>query len=171
MSGAETPTAPEGRPYHVPRLLRAAEALCADGRQLRGRVFLPASDGGHAGAVRADEWLNEAPAFFPFLPDGEGRPIILNKHELVLLTVAASADQDEASGLVAGPLRSVVVECAGQRLEGELLIDMPENHLRVLDLLNRSEAFLTVRAGDRHHLVRKARITCVVERPGAARSL
>ena len=64
----------------------------------------------------------------------------------------------------------MVVECAGQRLEGELLIDMPENHRRVLDLLNRAEAFLTVRVGDRHHLVRKARITCVVELAGAPRT-
>jgi len=29
--------------FQVPRLLRAAEVLCADGRVLHGRVFLPAS--------------------------------------------------------------------------------------------------------------------------------
>ena len=27
--------------------------------------------------MRADEWVNEPDAFFPFLPDGEGRPVIL----------------------------------------------------------------------------------------------
>ena len=40
---------------------------------------------------------------------------------------------------------------------------MPEANRRVLDYLNRPEAFLTLREGDRHHLVRKARITRVVE--------
>jgi hypothetical protein len=33
----------------------------------------------------------------------------------------------------------------------------------VLDLLNRPGAFLTVRDGDHHHLVRKSRITRVSE--------
>jgi len=156
--------------FHVPRLLRAAEVLCADGRVLRGRVFLPASAESHAGAMRAEEWMNDAAAFFPFLPDGEGRPIILNKHQVVVVTVAAAADHDETLEQVGPPAKRVRVECGALRLEGEVLVDMPANQSRILDLLNRPGSFLNVREGERHHLVRKSGITRVSEpAPGASR--
>jgi hypothetical protein len=155
---------PEGaREFQVPRLLRAAEVLGADGRVLRGRVFLPSSAASHAGAMRAEEWLNDPTPFFPFLPDGEGSPVILNKQRIVVMTVAAAADRDPAQEDAHAPLRRVNVECGSLRLSGELLVDMPAPNARVLDLLNRPGAFLNVRDGERHHLVAKARITRVSE--------
>jgi hypothetical protein len=158
----------EAPEFHVPRLLRAAEVLCNDGRVLRGRVFLPATAESHAGAMRAEEWMNEPAAFFPFLPDGEGRPVILNKAQVAVVTVAASADYDQALEQVGPPTKRVRVECGALRIEGEVLVDMPADQSRVLDVLNRPGAFLNVREGDRHHLVRKAGITRVSE-PAAAR--
>jgi hypothetical protein len=149
--------------FQVPRLLRHAEVLGTDGRVVRGRVFLPAAAQAHSGAMRAEEWMNDPAAFFPFLPDGEGSPVILNKDRLVVVTVQASADQDETLDQVATPSRSIAVECGAVTLEGQVLIDMPANHSRVLDLLNRPGAFLTIRSGDVHHLVRKSRITRVRE--------
>ena len=149
--------------FQVPRLLRAAEVLCADGRVLRGRVFLPAAAESHPGAMRAEEWMNDSAPFVPFLPDGEGRPVILNKQQITVVTVAASADRDEAMDQAGAPLRRVRVECGALRLEGDVLVDMPANHSRILDLLNRPGAFLNVRDGERHHLVCKSRITRVSE--------
>ena len=149
--------------FQVPRLLRTAEVLFADGRVLRGRVFLPAAAQSHPGAMRAEEWLNDPAAFVPFLPDGEGRPVILNKAQLTVVTVAASADRDDALEHGGAPVRRVLVECGAVRIEGEVVVDMPANHSRVLDLLNRDGAFLNVREGERHHLVCKARITRVSE--------
>jgi len=155
---------PEGtHNFQVPRLLRAAEVLGADGRVLRGRVFLPATAASHAGAMRAEEWMNDPAPFFPFLPDGEGSPVILNKQKVTVVTVAASADRDETLGEVGAPVRRVCVECGSLRLTGDVLLDMPANHSRVLDLLNRPGAFLNLRDGERHHLVSKARITRVSE--------
>ncbi|HEX9187136.1 MAG TPA: hypothetical protein VGB87_08700 [Vicinamibacteria bacterium] len=155
--------------FQVPRLLRAAEVLHGDGRLMRGRVFLPAAAASHPGAMRAEEWMNDPAAFFPFLPDGEGRPVILNKQQVLVVTVAASADHDETIDAVGTKTRRVRVECGSLRLEGEVLVDMPVNHSRILDLLNRPGAFLNVREGERHHLVRKSGITRVSEpSPGSA---
>jgi hypothetical protein len=55
------------------------------------------------------------------------------------------------------------VEAESRRLEGELLLDMPEHRLRVIDYLNRSEPFLALREGGVLHLVQKERITRVLE--------
>src|SRR5512143_97856 len=137
----------EATELRVPRLLRAAEILCSNGRVLRGRVFLPAAAESHSGAMRAEEWMNDPATFFPFLPDGEGRPVILNKAQVAVVTVAASADYDETLEQVGPPAKRVRVECGALRVEGEVLVDMPSDQSRVLDLLNRPGAFLNVREG------------------------
>ena len=169
-SDSQEPGSAEVPEFHVPRLLRAAEVLCADGRVLRGRVFLPASAESHAGAMRAEEWMNDEASFFPFLPDGEGRPVILNKARVVVMTVPAAADGDAPSEEVGTPVRRVSVECGAVRIEGDVLVDMPANQSRILDVLNRPGAFLTVREAERHHLVRKSRITRVRELAAPARA-
>jgi hypothetical protein len=147
----------------VPTIALAAEVLDADGRTISGRIFVPAAAHTHDGAMRAEEWMNEPGEFFPFLPDDSAEPVLLNRHEILVLTVPAHAD---AGGVLEGaplPERKVVIECGGRRLGGTLLIDMPEEQSRVLDYLNRPGRFVTLRDGTRHHLVQKNRITRVKE--------
>jgi hypothetical protein len=158
----------EREEFRVPRVLRAAEVLVADGERMRGRVFLPAAAESRPGAMRAAEWMNEPAEFYPFLPDGEGAPAILSKAQTVMVTVMASADQDDTLENAPAPLRRIRVECGPVRIEGEVVMDLPEQQSRVLDLLNREETFLTIRDGELHHLVRKSYITRVTE-PGGSR--
>ena len=149
----------------VPTVAFPAEAVCADGRTFVGRIFVPAAASRHAGAMRAEEWMNEGSSFFPLLPDDSATSVLLNKQELLVLSVSAAADRSEVPEEAEALVRRVALECGGRRLEGALVIDMPSTQSRVLDYLNRPEPFLTLREGDRHHLVRKSRITRVVELP------
>jgi len=152
-----------GGEFKVPTVALAAEATMADGRRFRGRIFLPTAAHDHAGSMRAEEWMNDGVDFFPFLHDDASAPVLLNKREVVAVTVPASADRDETLEAVRPPQRRLRLECGARRFEGTITIDMPENHSRVLDYLNRRGAFLTLRDGARHHLVAKARITRVTE--------
>jgi hypothetical protein len=147
----------------VPTVAFPAEAVCADGRTFMGRIFVPAAASRHAGAMRAEEWMNDSTSFFPFLPDDSRASVLLNKQELLVLSVSASADRGDVMEEAEIPVRRVAVECGEKRLEGVLVIEMPATQSRVLDYLNRPEPFLTLREGDRHHLVRKSHITRVVE--------
>jgi hypothetical protein len=105
--------------------------------------------------------MNDNTPFFPFLPANGTAAVILNKSEVVVLSVYAVLPPEEAT--VASPHRRVQVECRERVVGGVLIIDMPEGHQRVLDYLNQPEQFLIVYDGDREHLVRKSRITRVVE--------
>jgi len=146
----------------IPTNAILAEVLCADGRRFRGRIFLPTTAMHHSGATRAAEWMNEPAPFFPFLPD-DGAPVLVNKREVLVLTVDAEDDDGNAEDDPNSPVRQVAVEAETERLDGRLLIEMPLNQARVLDYLNRPEMFLTLRAGHRHHLIQKERITRVIE--------
>jgi hypothetical protein len=113
--------------------------------------------------MRPEEWMNEPALFIPFLPDDQKAPMVINKREVLVISVSADSDfGDIVEGAVV-PIRRVIVEAEDRRLEGEIVIDMPTNQTRVLDYLNRPESFLTLRDGDRHHLVQKERITRVIE--------
>jgi hypothetical protein len=148
----------------LPTVALAAEVLCADGRSFVGRIFIPVAAMRHEGPMRAEEWMNESGPFFPFLEDHEESPVLLNKREVLIATVLAEADLSASpEAEEQSPHRWVIVECRDRRIEGELLIDMPIHRSRVLDYLNRADEFLTLREGDRHHLVQKARITRVLE--------
>jgi hypothetical protein len=147
----------------VPTVPLVSEVVCADGRRWKGRIFLPAAALTHDGPARAEEWINEALPFFPFLADGDERAFLLNKREIVVVSVEAAADAGDVLEGSSSPARRILVEAEGERLQGTIVIEMPEDHARPVDYLNRPEPFLTLRDGDRHHLVQKKRITRIVE--------
>jgi hypothetical protein len=146
----------------VPTVERRAEVECADGRRFGGRIFIPVASPVHEGPTRTEEWMNEAAAFFAFLPEDGGGPFLLNKREVLVLSVE-EPPAERPEEIAESPTRRVRVEAESRRLEGELLLDMPEHRLRVIDYLNRSEPFLALREGGVLHLVQKERITRVLE--------
>jgi len=142
----------------VPTLALPAEVVCADGRTLLGRIFVPAAASHHEGPMRPEEWINDPRWFFPFLPDDATGPLILNKEQLVVVSVAYTPTEDHGE-----VERAVQMECAGRTLEGNLHIEMPTNQQRVLDYLNQPPPFVPLFTPDRLHLVHKRHVTRLTE--------
>jgi len=108
--------------------------------------------------------MNETGAFFAFLPDDAKTTILLNKQQVAVVSVPPVHDADAESEDAELPVRRVLLEIGDRgRVEGDLVIDMPLGQRRVLDFLNRAEPFLTLRGGDRWHLVRRSLVTRVIE--------
>lgn len=147
----------------VPTVVLPVEIECADGRIFAGRIFVPAASPIHDGPTRPEEWMNDGSSFFPFLADDSERPVLMNKREVLVLSVAMPGNQPAEALDSDSPVRRVRVEAEKRRLEGELVIEMPPGHLRVLDYLNRAEPFLLLREGEIRHLIQKERITRVIE--------
>ena len=149
----------------VPTRALDAHVFCADGREFRGRIFVPEMSMTHDGLMRAIELLNDKTAFFPFQPEEGGAPFLLNKREILSLTVDAAADMTSPADDEAPPTAEarLVLECEDRRIEGVLRIDMPERKSRVLDWVNRPEMFMVIQDEGRHHLVQKERITRILE--------
>jgi hypothetical protein len=147
----------------VPTLPLAAEIRYFDERPMIGRIFLPSAAQHHDGPMRPDEWMNQTTLFFPFQHADGGRPVILNKRYVVVLTIALdglpfAGDDEEA--VVPSRVR---VQCGTLELTGDLYIAAPETQRRLLDFANRNEAFLSLHDGDRRHLIQKNRITTITE--------
>ncbi len=147
--------------FKVPTVQLATELHCVDGSVLRGRVFMPALSAVHAGPMLPQEWINGAPIFFPFRQDG-GTTILVNKHQVLAMSVAATPEGDDQAWEPATPVCRTTVEAGGKRFEGGVVIDMPENQRRLVDYLNRPESFLCLVSGENHLLIRKELISRVI---------
>jgi hypothetical protein len=141
----------------VPTVPTQVQILCADGSRLTGTVFLPTATSHHEGPTRPEEWINDGHPFFPFLPDGSSRALILNKDLLVAVTVGATP------GMVLDVEREVEVEAGGEQLAGILHIDLPVYHQRVLDYLNLAPDFVPLYSGQSLHLLNKRHVSRLKE--------
>jgi hypothetical protein len=148
--------------YRVPIVQVTAEIISLNGQRLRGTVFTPALSAVQAGPMLPEEWINSPVSFFPFRPADAVSGILLNKQQVLVFTVEAPAVR---AGLEFDdlPVRRLLVEAGGLQFEGTVVIDMPVNQRRVVDYLNHAGAFLLLRDGSRHHLIKKSEISCVVE--------
>ena len=147
----------------LPTIPLAAEIRYFDERPMAGRIFLPTAAQHHEGPMRPEEWMNQDARFFPFQPDEGGRPLLLNKRYVVVLTVALdglalAGDDEEATA----PCR-IRVQCGTLELTGDVYIAARETQRRLLDFANRGEPFLTLHDGERRHLIQKNRITMITE--------
>jgi hypothetical protein len=147
----------------VPTTSLPVEILCADGRAMLGDIFLPAQSSLQSGPMRPDEWSESPHPFFPFRSREAQALTILNRGEVVSLTVPAASNGAADDTCTDVPVMRIAVEAGGTRFEGDVLVDMPPGHQRVADWLNAPAAFFTVRAGSAHHLIQKRHVTRVVE--------
>ncbi len=144
----------------VPTTLLEAEVVCAGGHRWRGRMYVPSASSRHSGPMHLEEWLSEPQQFLPLRPADGAEPMLVNKQEILWLALERPDWEPESVGETA---REVVIECYGERLTGTLYIAMPATQSRVVDFMNGPSAFVTLHHGGRLHVVRKARITRVVE--------
>lgn len=148
----------------VPTIRTSAEVDYAGG-SLTGAIFLPTLSSHHEGAPHPEEWINGTESFFPFVPDGESRAVILNKERVRSVTISLSPDYEIAE--VDEPFAlAVTVVCGERELSGRLVIEMPPGHTRLLDYMNMRPVFIPLWGEDALHLIRKSCITKVFETEG-----
>ncbi len=148
--------------FKVPTVQLATELHCLDGGVLKGHVYMAALSAVHAGPMLPQEWINSPPVFFPFRQEG-GETLLVNKHQVLAMSVEAPAPGEEDTWDPGVPSRRTLVEAGGKRFEGSVRIDMPENQQRLVDYLNRQEAFLCMFDAGNQLLVRKELISRVFE--------
>lgn len=148
--------------FRVPTTAVEAELQLADGHVLRGAVFVPASTSVHSTFKRLDEWINEPAPFFPFRVEKAAGAELVGKRAVTRLSVPAPTTADADLPTDVERCR-VVVEAAGSRFEGDILLDMPNHQRRVLDYVNQPVSFLSLHDGETVHLIQKDKIVRIVQ--------
>ena len=159
-------TTPSGI-FRIPKDPLQVGIRMAGGSQLNGKLFLDFALDDITLHDRIAGFLASDQMFFPFVPDGEHKPVFLNKNILVVL------DADMEEGFLEGVLSMVLVKkdsvlvsmTDGAEIKGELLSEVPEDQIRLSDRLNSSGRFIKVMSGTRLRCLNTDYIVRVEEVP------
>lgn len=150
--------------FSVPTTPLRVSLRLTDGRTIEGDVFLPAKSPRRDGPMLAGEWVNLAPAFIPVRPAVGDEVTLVNRQQVVAMSLPPGVAADDPIELLDTPAHRVVLSASGGwRLEGSLAVAMPRHQRRVVDWLNGPDTHVTLEAGGRAHLVLKAHILSIVE--------
>ena len=141
--------------FRVPTTSIEVELQFTDSRVQRGAIFVPASQS-------VEAWSSDTAAFFPFRSAGtQGTELIARRFVVRLSYTAPPASGEDTQTTM--ERCAVVIECPGGRFEGEVILDTPSNQRRLVDYVNQPAAFISLRKGERVHLIQKRLVVRVIQ--------
>ncbi|MCL2219495.1 MAG: hypothetical protein FWC23_05780 [Chitinispirillia bacterium] len=127
----------------IPVMCKEVVIQLPGGAQSAGMVYLPTAAPDHTGPMRLVEWLNSPEIFFPFRDRSGTDPVLINKDNVIILTAYHDRDTGEYDETDDTYKRGVRIEIhPGEVIEGRMVIDMPYNRNRALDVLNDPRQFI-----------------------------
>lgn len=121
------------------------------GETITGEMFLQPFARPDGGTERPGDILNGGDPFFPVsMPDGE--LILVAKEQVLELVTDVGRDEYDERSKFARPAVVEVRLISGERHAGAIFLELPVEHSRLLDFMNRDdERFLTLHGSD--HLI------------------
>jgi len=149
--------------FRIPVASKEVVIEFLDGVQTAGLVFIPSSAPDHDGSMRLVEWINGADDFFPFKVHGGGDSVLINKRNILHISAyhdRDNSDYDEVDGTRKFRVR---VETPHGHLSGDLVMDVPVNKLRALDVMNNDRRFVFLMESGKEVHINKSFIVKVME--------
>lgn len=128
------------------------------GETLKGDMFLQPYGRYGGGAERPMDILNAAERFFP-LNRENGEIVLVAKDQVVSVAFDLAAGEDDPQTNITRQVALEVRLIHGDTFTGTALLEVPEDHARVLDFLNRwKPRFLQLHTPDGQLLVNRSMI-------------
>jgi hypothetical protein len=142
--------------YRVDKHEQSVVLFFSDGSVMKGVVFLSARTYSHFGQQTLVDLLREKAGFFPFRTDA-GTFCVVNKANLTHLRF--SPDSTEVDTVPPGYFSDVQISfVGGEQLSGQIAIDLPTGHNRLLDFVNSVRDFFYLQGSEAHYLVNTTHI-------------
>ncbi len=133
---------------------------------VRGHLFLALTAKGHAGPETVLDLMNEPEPFFVLKVDGEPPVRMINKERIIEVEVGPADEppEDDPGQAVAKEEEMTLMFQDGFGLSGTARVELPPAKSRLIDFLNYSERFFSLRDGGGTHVVNRKHISHV--KPG-----
>ncbi len=132
------------QPFKIPKLPVPVVLHTLPVNEIRGDIFLDfASSEGYTVQHLLD-YFNSEPPFFPIRTDAKS--LLVSKNSLIWIEVAKNLKQfqEEASVMLAESKEVLIHTGQIEEMKATLILDLPEEYGRTLDLLNRKQRFIVI---------------------------
>jgi hypothetical protein len=129
----------------IPKVAVSIVCYTIRGESFSGKVFLDMITSAGFSTSQILEFFNSSQIFFPIKLD-EGKGVVLQKESLFRVDVPELFQeyQTEVSSLLDFKRETILHFATVPSLRGDLIVDMPIEHARVLDVLNSGRIFIPV---------------------------
>jgi hypothetical protein len=125
------------------------------GETITGEMFLQPFARPDGGTERPADILNGNERFFPVALSG-GELILVSKEQVLELATDAGRDEYEERARISRPAVIEIRLISGEKHAGAIFLELPAEHARLLDFLNRGgERFLTLHGSDHLLLINR----------------
>jgi hypothetical protein len=145
--------------YRLEKSRRRIVVKMHSGEMLTGDMFLQPYGRYGGGAERPIDILNAAERFFPLKNRESGEIVLVAKDQVVSVACDRDPGDDDSRTDITRHVALEVRLIHGDTFAGTALLEVPEDHARVLDFLNRwKPRFIPLHTGDGQLLVNRSMI-------------
>lgn len=154
----------EQNPLKVEKLPVEVTLIMLGGEELTGTIFLDMHSRHHGGPERMDDVLNSQTRFVPLVLK-DGRTVLLNRQRIITAHCGTRecSDYELYAQELLTDIKVTIRLSDGRTIAGAVRIELPREHARLSDLLNRPEDFVRVLDCTTDYFVNRAYATWFLE--------
>ena len=156
--------AQDGNPLKVSKLPVEVTMIMLGGEELNGTIYLDMHSRHHAGTERMEDVVNSQTRFIPLILN-DGRTVLLNRLRIITghCRQHEADEYEEMTQALLTDFKVTIRLSDGRTISGAIRTDLPKEHARLSDLLNRPEDFVRVIDRDIEYYVNRAYATWFLE--------
>ena len=123
--------------FRIPKISAPINCLMMSGEKISGEIFVDDLGSHEYTAQQLIDFFNDEPPYFPIRTSIGSKPILIQKSWVAQIEIIGMIKrfQEQAAPLVSQK-RAILHRPPLAPVEATIILDMPEDHSRLLDLLN-----------------------------------
>jgi hypothetical protein len=151
--------------FRIPKISVPIVCQMMSEEQISGEIFVDDLGSHEYTSQQLIDFFNDAPQYFPLRVPAPGKPILISKKWVSHIEVTGMIDRfREESAPLSSQKQAILYRAGLPPVEATIILDMPEDHSRLLDLLNLGQRFIPAIINGSYSLINAHRIRKIEEK-------
>lgn len=155
----------EPQPFRIPKISVPIVCQMVSGESISGEIFLDNLGSNDYNSQQLITFFNDDPPYFPIRTSSGSKPILIQKSWVAGIEIAGMMSKFHQHALASIAIKrdAVLFRNGVDPVNATIILDMPEDHSRLLDLLNLRQTFFPAIIDETYCLVNARQIYKIEE--------
>lgn len=151
--------------FKIPKISVSIICQMMTGEKISGEIFVDDLGSQDYTSQQLIDFFNDVPPYFPCRASGGSKPILIQKSWVAQIEIIdmMAKFQAQAEAPIVVRKNATLYRSGLESVQATIILDMPEDHSRVMDLLNLRQTFFPAIIADRYCLVNARQIYKIEE--------